>query len=254
MSKVNAVILAGAFADANMNPGKPLSRAMIEINGKTMLQWMLDALRRSKSLDKIVAVGDVEAEGLDAVIEPGDSLMDNMKKGIDSLNSNDPVLILSSDIPLISSESVDDFLDRAISLDVDMAYPVIPKTYCEKRYPELKRTYLKTADGVFTGGNIMLLKPEFVANNWDTIASTYAARKHVLMLARIIGIDVLVRVLAAQVFPSMLRISMLERSVSRMLGAEVRAVVSAYPEIGEDIDKPSDLSVVRQMLSVPVEK
>jgi hypothetical protein len=45
-----------------------------------------------------------------------------------------------------------------------------------------------------------------------------------------------------------LRISMLERAVSRMLDAKVAAVVSAYPEIGEDVDKPSDLEVVRRIL------
>lgn len=251
MSKVNAVILAGAPADAGMNPGgEPISRAMIDIGGKTMLQWMVDALRKSASLGKIVAVGNVQAGGLDAVIQPGESLMDNMKKGIDTLESDEPVLILSSDIPLITAESVEDFLNRAMALDVDLAYPIIPKTYCEKRYPELKRTYLKTANGVFTGGNIMLVRPEFVENNWETIASTYAARKHVLKLARIVGVDVLLRVLLAQLMPSVLKISMLERAVSRMLDAEVRAVVSAYPEIGEDVDKPSDLEVVRRIMSV----
>ena len=35
----------------------------------------------------------------------------------------------------------------------------------------------------------------------------------------------------------------------RMLGGKVAAVVTAYPEIGEDVDKPSDLAAVRKILA-----
>jgi hypothetical protein len=63
-----------------------------------------------------------------------------------------------------------------------------------------------------------------------------------------IGMGVLARVMLARVMPSVLRVSMLERAVEHMLGARVAAVVSDYPEIGEDVDKPSDLEAVRRIL------
>ncbi|MGB9620585.1 MAG: hypothetical protein ACPL7K_09255, partial [Armatimonadota bacterium] len=152
------------------------------------------------------------------------------------------------DIPLLTPEAVDDFLERAMKLDADLAYPIIPRAHCEARYPGIKRTYLRTGDGVFTGGNLMLVRPEFVIRNWETIARAHAARKHVLQLARMIGAGVLFRCLAARLFPGLLRVSMLENAAGRMLGARLAAVVCAHPEIGEDVDKPSDVKVVERFL------
>jgi 2-phospho-L-lactate guanylyltransferase (CobY/MobA/RfbA family) len=259
MSKVDAVILAGAPANelaetvsrcatspATQDDGA--NRAMIHVAGKSMLQWVVDALRGASSVGRIAAVGSVSADGLDLVVEPGGNLVENIRRGIEALNADGPVLVVCSDIPLLTPEAVEDFLERAEKLEVDLAYPILPRAHCEARYPGIKRTYLRTGDGVFTGGNIMLIRPEFVSRNWEAIAGAYAARKHVLKLARMIGIGVLIRVLAARVFSGLLRISMLERAAGRMLDARVAAVVSAYPEIGEDVDKPSDLKAVQRFL------
>jgi 2-phospho-L-lactate guanylyltransferase (CobY/MobA/RfbA family) len=249
MSSVDAVILAGAPAGADLSPeAESASRAMVQLGDKSMLQWVVDALRGSPSVGRIAAVGNVTADGLDQVVEPGENMVANIRRGIDALETQDCVLIACSDIPLLTPEAVEDFLDRALKLDADLAYPIIPRAHCESRYPGLKRTYLKTADGVFTGGNLMLVKPDFISRNWQAIADAYAARKHVLRLARMIGMGVLARVLLAQLVPAFLKISMLENAVSRMLDAKVAAVVSAYPEIGEDVDKPSDLEAVRKVL------
>lgn len=159
------------------------------------------------------------------------------------------MLIVSADIPLLTPESVNDFVGRARSQGVDLAVPIITKQSCEERYPGMARTYLTTADGVFTLGNIVLMSPDFIENNWNAVAEAYTARKHVFKLARMIGMGVLARVLLARVMPSVLRVSVLERAVERMLGARVAAVVSNYAEIGEDVDKPSDLEAVRRILA-----
>ncbi|MHB9036285.1 MAG: NTP transferase domain-containing protein [Armatimonadota bacterium] len=249
MNKVDAIVLAGAPAGEELDPGGALkSRAMIGLGDKTMLQWVVDALCAAPSVGRVAAVGDVAAEGLDMVVQPGDDLVTNIKLGIDALKSDGDVLIVSSDIPLITPQAIEDFIERAEKLNVDLAYPILPKAHCVKRYPDLQRTYLKTAGGVFTGGNLMLASPRFFEQSWGAIAQAYAARKHVFKLAGMIGTGVLLRVLIAQVIPQVLSVSMLERAVSRMLDAKVAAVVSAYPEIGEDVDKPSDLEVVRKIL------
>ncbi len=247
--KIDAVILAGAPASADMGAdGGRISRAMLPLGDKTMLQWVVDALRGSSSIGRIVAVGDVAAQGIDLVIESGENLVENIRRGIDALGAQGQVLVVCSDIPLLTSEAVEDFVSRASRLEADMAYPIIPRAHCEARFPGLKRTYLTTADGVFTGGNMMLVRPEFIEQNWNTVLGAYDARKHVAKLARMIGLGVLARVLIARFAPCVLRVSMLERAASRMLDAKVAAVVSAYPEIGEDVDKPSDLATVREIL------
>jgi 2-phospho-L-lactate guanylyltransferase (CobY/MobA/RfbA family) len=250
VDKVNALILAGAPAGVELSPdNSEISRAMLPIGDETMLQWVVDALRGSPSVGRIVAVGRVQADGLDEVIAPRDSLVGNMKLGLDALGPSEAVLVASADVPMLTSEAVEDFLTRARQLGADMAYPIIRKADCEARHPELRRTYLKTGDGIFTGGNIMLVRPDFVQRNWQAIQDAYDARKHVAQLARMIGLGTLLRVLIGQAFPRMLRISALENAASRMMGGKVAAVISAYSEIGEDVDKPSDLAAVRAILS-----
>lgn len=250
MSKVNAVIMAGAPAGPELNPADEfISRAMITLGDKTMIQWVVDALRSAESIGRVVAVGRVAADGLDEVIEPGDSLVGNLKLGLNAVRSSESVLVVSCDIPMLTPEAVDDFVSRALPLNADMAYPIIDERDCARHHAELKRTYLKTGDGTFTGGNLMLVKPAFFERNWQAIEDAYAARKQIGKLARNIGLGVLLRVIVGQAFPFVLRLSTLERAVSRMLGGKVAAVVSAYPEIGEDVDKPSDLAAVRKILA-----
>jgi len=249
LDKVNALILAGAPAGVEMSPDDGnMSRAMLPIGGKTMIQWVVDALRGSPSVGRITAVGHVQADGLDQVVEPCDTLVANIRRGLDAIGPCDAVLIVSADVPMLTSEAVEDFIARAQRVGADMAYPIIAKADCQARHPELRRTYLKTGDGVFTGGNIMLVRPDFIQRNWQAIENAYAARKHILQLARMIGVGTLLRVVVGQVFPAVLTISGLEKAASRMLGGKVAAVISAYPEIGEDVDKPSDLSAVRGIL------
>jgi 2-phospho-L-lactate guanylyltransferase (CobY/MobA/RfbA family) len=242
MFEVDAVVLAGSPPEQfEGNPQASSSRAMMVLGGKTMLQWTVDALVGSAAVSRIVAVGPVSADGLDGVVEAGGSIVENMKRGIDALGeSAQRVLLVSSDIPLITSAGVDDFVERAAVLDVDFAYPIVRREVCDASYPQMKRTYLKTADGTFTGGNMTMVSRSFVRDNWDAVRAAYDARKQVSRLARIIGVGTLARVIIGQVFPFAVSIASLEAAASRALGAKVAAVISDFPEIAEDVDKESD--------------
>ncbi len=248
---VDAVILAGAPAEPDMvEDGENISRAMVRIGSKTMLQWIVDALKSASTIGKIVVVGDVEADGVSLVVQSSSGFLENLMQGVLSCGHENPVLVMSSDIPLITAEAVDDFVGRALATEADMCYPIITRESCEDKYPGLKRTCLKTKEGTFTGGNIMLVSPAFLRRNEQQIANAYAARKKPFALARIIGVGVLMRAILSQLFfPGLLSVSMLERVVSRMLRGQVLAIQTDYPEIGEDVDKASDLEAVRAFLN-----
>jgi GTP:adenosylcobinamide-phosphate guanylyltransferase len=225
------------------------SRAMVQIGSKTMLQWVVDALKSSQTVGRLVAVGNVAAEGLDQTLEPSTGFFENMMIGLEACDPNEPVLILSSDIPLITGEAIDDFVNRAVETGGEMCYPVITKESCMAKYPQMKRTFFKTKDGTFTGGNMLLMSPAFLRANESRIAGAYAARKQPLKLAAMVGFGVLIRAAIAQfVCPAILPVPMLERAVGKMLGGKVVAIPTDYPEIGEDVDKPSDLDAVRKLL------
>ncbi len=247
---VDAVILAGAPAGPEMiSGGESISRAMVKIGPKTMLQWIVDALKSVESIREITAIGEVEADGLNKVVKPRASLLENLMLGVETCGNDDPILALSSDIPLITAEAVDDFLNNAIASGGDMCYPIITKESCLKKYPGVKRTYFRTREGTFTGGNMMLLSPEFLRKNEKRISEAYTARKKPLKLAGMISYGILLRAALAQVaFPSLLPVPMLEHAVSRMLDGKVVAILTEYPEIGEDVDKAEDLEAVRGFL------
>ncbi|MDO8683370.1 MAG: NTP transferase domain-containing protein [Armatimonadota bacterium] len=244
---VDVVILAGG---AGFGPSEDTNRAMIPVAGKAMLQWEVDALKGSGLVSRVYAVGDVTADGLDEAIPPTSDFLGNMVAGVSRAAENGArsVLIATCDIPLVTSEGIDDFVGRALETGADFCYPVIPMERCVECYPEMRRTYLKLKEGVFSGGNMVLVSVDFVLRNRDVILMAYQARKQPLRLAGLIGWGVLARVLAAQfVCRAAVDITALESAVSRMLGGKVRAVITQYAEIGEDVDKPEDLAAVERV-------
>jgi GTP:adenosylcobinamide-phosphate guanylyltransferase len=246
---VDALILAGAASEVEMDPeNKYKNRAMIPINGKSMLDWVASALKASSGIGKIAAIGNVQSEYIDEVIPPKESLVENIRFGSESFPDSEYILVVCSDIPMLSKESIDDFIEKAIESKSDLAYPIIEKTDCLNKYPEMQRTYLTTADGIFTGGNMVLFSKSFIEDNWHIISQAYNARKHPIQLARLIGMDIFIKVAVGKLFPSVLLISDLEESISKMISAKVKAIVSKYPEIGEDIDKASDMEAAKKYL------
>jgi 2-phospho-L-lactate guanylyltransferase (CobY/MobA/RfbA family) len=131
-----------------------------------------------------------------------------------------------------------------------MCYPIVTRKACLEKYPHMKRTYLKTAEGMFTGGNMMILSTEFLKRNQERISEAYNARKNPVKLASMIGCGFLFKLILAQVLsPSLLPIPVLEKSLSKALKCKVVAIRTDYPEIGADVDKPSDLAEVQTVLS-----
>lgn len=244
MSSVDAVVLAGSSRTPEHG-----NRAMKEIAGRPMVQWVVDALRASSSVGRIVVVGDVTAEGVEAVYPSGEGMVDNIRIGADALGDCERLLSVCADIPFLTAESVDDFVARGIETGGEFVYPVISREDCQAAFPGMKRTYLKTAEGTFTGGNITLISAVMVRNNWELISQAHAARKEVLKLAGLIGWGVLVRVIVGQLIPATLKLSALEKAASRVMGAKAVALPTRFAGIGADIDKPDDFAVAELLLN-----
>lgn len=238
------------MADPGMcAPGEEISRAMIKIGDKTMIQWIADALTGTETIGRKIAVGEVQADGLDEVVKPGKGFLDNLILGLEKCEGADQALVMTSDIPMLTAEAVDDYVNRAIESGADMCYPIVAKKACIEKYPNMKRTYLKTAEGMFTGGNMMLMSTDFLKKNHVLIMNAYNARKNPVKLASMIGFGFLFRLIIAQaIAPSVLPIPALEKTLSKALNCKVAAIRTDYPEIGADVDKPSDLEEVLSAL------
>lgn len=109
---VNALILAGDRG----KDGQP--KALLKIKSTYMIEYVIKALRESQIVSKIYVAGDeILKENIghliDGFIKSNGTIMDNIRNSIKQINDyNTPLLICTSDIPMISGEAVLDFVKR----------------------------------------------------------------------------------------------------------------------------------------------
>lgn len=245
---MKALILAGSKGEATIDSGN-LNKALIRIGDKAMICYVIATLKKVDYIDEIAVIGDESVlklvkEDVDYLIEEDKSLFGNILKGIKYFDGKDDILILTSDIPMISCESIVDFIEKAKKEKADFCYPIVRKEVNVAKFPEAKRTYVKIKDGTFTGGNIFTAKVNVVKEKLPEIKQVLAYRKKPLKLAKILGFSIVVKYILGIV-----TIEDIERRVSNLLNIKARAIESKYPEIATDVDKPSDLELAKKILS-----
>lgn len=242
----DAVVLAGG---SSKGLAEAPAKGLIDINGKPMVEYVLDALLACPSVGRICVVvppgiGGPWIEKADVVVESDGTLTQNFAKGVAGLKTSRKVIVLSSDIPLLTPEAIGDFLDRCAEEPARLYYPIIPEKDARNLFPDMKRTYVKMKEGSFTGGNIALIDPSLVDSHAGLMEEAYAMRKSPFKLAKRLGFKFVVKALLGT-----LSVKSAEERVGEMLGSPVKAVITPYPEIGLDVDKASDLEIIRKHLA-----
>ncbi len=257
-NRIAALVLAGGVLKPEMVPvaGGVTNRALIDLNGRPMLDYVTEAITAGLALagkqGRLLVAGDVPLKDGMVAVPSGDSLVDTLLNGIGALAPDETrLLVVTADIPFLTSEAVADFIQRANHLaDARFIFPIVEAAACRARFPEMKRTTLKIAEGEFTGGNIVLLDPAFVREREAVIRAAWDRRKSVPGLAALLGPDLLFRLISSRVVPSTLRIAHAEAAVSRVLGgANARALITPFAEIGSDVDNPADVETARRILA-----
>ncbi len=248
---INALVLAGGKNSREMAAlAGTENRALTPLGTQAMLDYVVAALAAAPSVGRIFVVGDVPESAAYARVAPQDTLIGNLRAGLDSAGGGARVLVSTSDIPFLTAEAAEDFAVRALATGADLCCSYVPLAACTAAYPEMKRTAVRLAEGRFTLGNLMLVSPEFLSRNEAAIAAAYAARKSPAQVARLLGVGLLLRLAGAQMIsPKLLGVRALEAAVGRVLGGRAAGICSAYAEIGTDIDKPADAAAARRRLS-----
>ena len=243
-----AVVLAGGRADDRFRAATGVeNRALAPIAGRPMVHWVLDAVSAAATVDRVVLVGAeglAETPGAGQRLRSGDDLVETIKRGLGACPGARHVLLVSADIPALTPEGVDAFVQDGIASDADVVYPIIPRSAIEARFPGSKRTYLRLTDGVFTGGNLFLVRPEPVLRQQELIRRAHAARKQPLRLVSMLGWGILFRLLLRR-----LSLADIEAAVSRLIGMRARAIVTDHAELGADIDRAAELEGMGRYLA-----
>jgi len=263
-SPIAAVVTAGGLP----KPGDPLypltqgrNKALLEIAGKPMLQWVLDALSGAPTIDLVIVIGlpaDAQtftcAKPMQFLPNHG-SLIGNVEAGVKAVLARPSsgegqdagrrhALLVSSDIPTITPAIVDWTVNTALETDHEAFYSLITEADMERRFPGSRRSFFKLKEGRFCGGDMTLIQTALVNSYspaWNTIVDS---RKNVLKQASLIGFGTLFRMALGQ-----LSIAAAEQTTLARLHVRGRVLRCPYAEAGMDIDKPHQFELVQRDLA-----
>ena len=253
---MDAIVTAGGIPQ----PGDPLysfsnggSKALIDVAGKPMVQWVLDALGNSTKVDNVILIGVSPKSGLTCtkpvhyISNQGRMLANivaGVNKAIELNKKSEYVLIVSSDIPGVKGEMVDWLVDTAMQTKDDLYYGVCPREVMEARYPESHRTYTKLKDIQVCGADMNVIHVSMATTHLDTWEQLIGNRKSPLRSAAVIGFDILFKMFTRQI-----AMQDLVEQASRRLGIKGRAIVWSQAEPCMDVDKPHQLEIMREDLA-----
>lgn len=253
---MDAVITAGGIPqpDELLYPytqGKP--KALVDICGKPMVQWVVDALAGSKDVENVVLIGLLADSGVTCskplyFIPNQDGMIMNIVAGIKKVLEINPnakqVLLASSDIPGITPEMVDWEIETTQQTDVDMYYNIIKKEVVEARFPGSRRTFTRLKGMKVCSGDMNVVRTSVLSANPEVWERLVAARKNPLKQAAIIGYDTLL--LAAL---GIITVDKALDMATKRLHMSGRVVICPYAEVGMDVDKPVQLEMMRTDLA-----
>jgi len=241
----------------NATQGHP--KALVDVAGKPMVQWVLDALTESKSIENVIIVGLTEKSGLKCgkkmyfVSNQGkmvENLQAGAKKVLEINKKAEHALIISSDIPAINGEMVDWVIKTAMETKLDVYYNVIQREAMEKRFPGSKRTYTRLKDMEICGGDMNVGRLKMIVDDdtdlWEKITNS---RKSPLKQAALIGFDTAFLLLTGK-----LSLQKAETNIMTRLKITGKAIVCPYAEVGMDVDKPHQLEIMRADLKKRLKK
>ena len=190
---LDAIVLAGT----HQNPNRLIlgrNKAFLEIGGKALVRRVVEALLGSKSVGQVFVVGPIQElrpvlDGISARISlvPQEGKM--MKNAWAAVYASEafqrehgrpddpmrPLLAVSCDLPLLTTEAVDDFVARCAEIDSEsktgnaILCGVSEEASLKQYYPEdgkpgIKRPYVNFSDCRVRLANIYVGRPRTLAN------------------------------------------------------------------------------------------
>ncbi len=258
---INILLLAGGGMPPDLAAAAGThKRCLIELQGRTLLERVLSVVFEGFTDSRVVVNLGSDQNGADLVsrYEPNAThycctggLLDAIMDGLDVFAReagdeffDEGMLLLNVDLPLITAQHLLDVVALARELEADGYWPVVERQVVEQRFPTTKRTYVRTRQGTFTGGNVFLLKPRLLRDNRKLLEKVYRSRKNPLALASVFSSRTLMRVLAGTV-----SLPDLEREFSQRFDAHLRIAPFPHPEVAMDLDKLSDYELFNSLLA-----
>lgn len=246
---LTALVLAGTRPG-----GDPLAehagvshKALIEVGGEPMLARVLAALAAVPRIGRVVVAIDRpqvlqqlparwrDVAWLPAATGPSASVAAALA------GEGAPLLVTTADHALLQPSWVEAFLDAA-DPTADALLAVARREAVLAAAPDSVRTWLKFADGSYSGCNLFLLRTPAAAGVVRFWQEVEAARKRPLSLLRRLGL-----LYALRYRCGWLTLPQALARLGELSGARLAPVVLADGRAAIDVDKPADLALARRL-------
>ena len=219
-------------------------KAIIPINGKPMIDYVLDALSAAK------LKGPFYVSGFDAEYDkrltqspsapgPAGSAYAALIDGISF-----PCLVTTCDHPLLTRDILDIFVSKAQASGADFCVGFAEKSIIQPAYPDVKRTYWNFSDRPVSGCNLFYIANEKGLAVIEFWKQAQHLRKQPIKLARTVAWGLLIKYLLGR-----LSLSDAFAYVSKRLNIKATPILIPIAEAAIDVDKPSDKELVERILS-----
>jgi len=257
--RLTALVLAGerARGDALAREARVAHKSLLEVQGVPMLVRVVGCLDAVAGVERIV-VSAGSAGLLDAHPElvrlrdagrvghrpsegsPASSVQALLAEG----SAPGPLLVTTSDHPLLAPEMVACFVDAAEGSGADVVAAVVSDAVFRARFPDARRTFIPLRGEAVTGANLFWFRSgegEAAAAFWRR---TESIRKSPWRLAGVFGARMLAEFAVRRV-----ALEDATRRLSEILDLRVAAVRLPFAECGLDVDRPADLALAEQVLA-----
>ena len=233
------------------------SKGLIPIGRMRMIDHVLMALRDARELTGTIWVSGLETryilENLPKDLEdfgarlreapagsgPADAIVQTMQAGADL-----PLMVTTCDHPLLSPAMIGNFLHQALSAKCDFAVGLAERPIIQSAYPDVKRTYINLGGEGYSGCNLFLIGGQDgkrVVQFWRQAGQD---RKQPWKIARRFGYSALFKMLLG-------RLDVYDAFAhgSAKVGADIKPIIIPIAEAAIDVDKTSDLILVKKLLN-----
>lgn len=219
-------------------------KALIPILDKPMIDYPIEALE-SFGLKPPYYVSGFDA-GYDKRLAqspsaggPAESAALALESGLEC-----PVLLTTADHALLSPEMLRVFIDGAQKSGADFCAGFAEESIIQPAYPNVKRTYLRFKDTAVSGCNLFYLANSDGLKAIQFWRRAQNFRKKPVRLAASIGFAAPLMYLTGR-----LTLAGAFEYASKRLGINAQPVLIPVAEAAIDVDKPSDLELVEEILA-----
>ena len=220
-------------------------KGLIKLEGKTLLERVLAAVGASGAAAIGVSAKDeaivsaLAGTGV-AVLPTASGPSQSVADGAASLGF--PLVITTVDQALLKPEWITQFLADTPDW-ADVAVLLAEEARVQAAAPGTKRTYLRFQDGRYSGCNLFLLRNEKALGVVQLWRKVEALRKQPWKIAAMLGPSFLIRYLL-----NWLTLDEAILRLGRLAGVKAAAVRAHDGLAAVDVDKPSDLDLVRELV------